>query len=94
MAATAGVMSSAALIDLYSALDEAAGSDDDANAPDAATSAVANDLRTAYSDGNADTRRAALLRLWGVTDAGGAVPYARMVLTAHAAARVSPRRTG
>lgn len=80
-AAAQGVLSSAALVDLYGALldnDEA----------DSATQAVAADLRSAYAERSADARLDAMRRLWG-TDAR--TPYARLVLTARAAARLPVR---
>ncbi|MGU3316846.1 hypothetical protein ACLBWH_14965 [Sphingomonas sp. M6A6_1c] len=80
-AAGQGVLSAAALIDLYGALDAA----NDTPAPVAAS---INDLRTAYVGGDMDTRLTALRALWGTTPA-----YPRLVLTARAAARL-PVRTG
>jgi hypothetical protein len=70
-----GVLSSAALVDLYGMV---AGDDD---APSAAT-AAAQDLGTAYAGRTADARLAALRDLWGADPS-----YGRLVLTAHAAAR-------
>ncbi|AXJ96215.1 MULTISPECIES: hypothetical protein [unclassified Sphingomonas] len=83
-AAAQGVLSSAALVDLYGAVDAA----DDM--PGVA-SATASDLRTAYVGGSFDTRLAALRQLWGETAAQ--TPYARLVLTARAAGRM-PARIG
>ncbi|WP_259467349.1 hypothetical protein [Sphingomonas sp. PP-F2F-G114-C0414] len=80
-AAGQGVLSSAALVDLYAAT----ATDDDAQS---GASATANDLQTAYADRNAETRLTALRQLWGVKDAEPA--YARLVLTARAAARIDP----
>jgi hypothetical protein len=80
-AAGQGVLSAAALIDLYGALDTA----NDTPAPIAAS---INDLRTAYVGGDMDARLTALRALWGTTPA-----YPRLVLTARAAARL-PVRTG
>lgn len=83
-AATAqGVLSNAALVDLYGIL----ASDDDATGPAAATG---SDLRTAYTAATAEARRTALHSLWGNA---ATTPYARLVLTAHAAARM-PVRAG
>lgn len=82
-AAAMGVLSNVAMVDLYASLDE--GDDQDA-----AASAVASDLREAYTGATFDARRAALGRLWGVSDAGARVPYGRLVLTARAAARLRP----
>ncbi|WP_259466766.1 hypothetical protein [Sphingomonas sp. PP-CE-3A-406] len=80
-AAGQGVLSSAALVDLYAAT----ATDDDAQS---GASATANDLQTAYADRNAETRLTALRQLWGGKDAEPA--YARLVLTARAAARIDP----
>ena len=80
-AAGQGVLSSAALVDLYAA----AATDDDTQS---AASATANDLQTAYADPNAANRLTALRQLWGGTDVRP--PYARLVLTARAAARMNP----
>ena len=80
-AAGQGVLSAAALVDLYGALDTA----NDTPAPVAAS---INDLRTAYVGGDMETRLTALRSLWGATPA-----YPRLVLTARAAARL-PVRTG
>ena len=80
-AAGQGVLSNAALVDLYGAL---AAGDDDAPA-DPASEAVAADLRSAYTDRDADARLAACKRLWG--EQGN---YARLVLTARAAAAIAP----
>ena len=80
-AAAQGVLSSAALVDLYGAVDAA---DDSQRAADA----TAQDLQTAYSGASADARGAALRQLWGAADAR--IPYARLVLTARAAGLVSP----
>ena len=78
-AAGQGVLSSAALVDLYSAVDAA---DDSA----AGAAATAQDLKTAYTAPSADARMAALRQLWGATGAKPAYP--RLVLTARAAALV------
>lgn len=74
-----GVLSNVALVDLYGAID----ADDDSSSADSAT---AQDLRTAYTDRAADGRLAALRALWGDTP-----DYARLVLTARAAARQPAR---
>ncbi|MGR6327697.1 hypothetical protein ACU5AX_01385 [Sphingomonas sp. XXL09] len=81
-AAAQGVLSNAALVDLYGAVDAA----DDM--PGTA-SAAASDLRTAYVGASADARLGALRQLWG----GQTPSYARLVLTARAAAR-QPVRLG
>ncbi len=81
-AAAMGILSSAALVDFYAAVDAA---DDEP----AALGAIASDLRAAYAGVDRDTRRAALKRLWDGAPAGaGAGPYSRLVLTARAAARI------
>ena len=80
-AAGQGVLSNAALVDLYGSL---AAGDDDAPA-DPASDAVAADLRSAYTDRDADARLAACKRLWGEQ-----ANYARLVLTARAAAGIAP----
>ena len=83
-AAGQGVLSSSALVDLYGAIRAL----DDAPA---GPGGVAEDLRNAYAGGSADDRAAAFRTLWGVDrNEGGRVPYARLVLTARAAARVAP----
>jgi hypothetical protein len=78
-AAGQGVLSSAALVDLYGAA-----TDDDS--VQSATTAIARDLQTAYADRNADARMAALRQIWG--DDAGRPAYARLILTARAAARM------
>ncbi len=78
-AAGMGMLSNAAIVDLYATQDED---------EDAAASASASDLREAYTGATLDARRAALGRLWGVADANARVPYGRLVLTARAAARL------
>ncbi|WP_375393778.1 hypothetical protein [uncultured Sphingomonas sp.] len=78
-AAGQGVLSNAALVDLYSAVDAA---DDSAAAP----AATAQDLKTAYTGTTVDARMAAMRQLWGATGAKPA--YARLVLTARAAAQI------
>jgi hypothetical protein len=79
LAARRGVLSSAAVVDLYSQL---YGEVDDGPAAEA----VAN-LRGAYVGGNAAARLAAIKGLWG---SAGTDPYGRWVLTAYAAARLDP----
>ncbi len=79
-AAGQGVLSSAALVDLYSA----AATDDDSQSTATAT---ANDLQTAYADRSPDARLNALRQLWGGADTRPS--YARLVLTARAAARMN-----
>ena len=80
-AAAMGVLSNAALVDLYAAL----GDGDDTPA---ALGSVANHLRDAYTAGDRAGRLAAMEQLW---DGGqtAAARYARLVLTARAAARLA-----
>lgn len=81
-AAAMGVLSNLALVDLYGAIDAA----DDMPA---VLSATASDLRSAYAGADVATRLGALRQLWE----GGSTPqgeYARLILTARAAARVRP----
>lgn len=80
-AAAQGVLSSAALVDLYGALLAS----DDEEEVEAADEAAARDLATAYTDPSAEARLDALKRLWGED-----TPYARLVLTARAAASIAP----
>lgn len=79
-AAAQGVLSNAALVDLYAAVE----ADDESSS---AASATAQDLRTAYADRDTGARLAALRSLWG----DNAPDYARLVLTARAAARQPAR---
>jgi len=81
-AAERGVLSSAAMVDLYGAV---AAAEDAPAALDGATA----DLRAAYVDDGADARLRALRRLWGRSSVEDAAqpPYARLVLTARAALR-------
>ncbi|WBH17616.1 hypothetical protein [Sphingomonas radiodurans] len=81
-AAAMGVVSSAALVDLYAALD--AGDE-----TPAALGAVASDLRAAYVGADVATRLSALRQLWNGAETPQA-RYARLILTARAAARVRP----
>lgn len=79
-AAAMGLLSSAALVDLYGALD---GLDE---AP-SALAAVASDLRAAYVGADRATRHGALRTLWDAGE-GDLARYARLILTARAAARI------
>ncbi|WP_277980085.1 hypothetical protein [Sphingomonas phyllosphaerae] len=81
-AAAMGALSSAALVDLYSALADG----DDVPAPLART---ANDLRDAYVGDSLDTRLGAMARLWDAAETPAA-RYGRLILTARAAARLLP----
>jgi hypothetical protein len=77
LAATAGVFSSAGLVDLYSEIAES----EDSNTTEGA---VARDLRTAYVDGDVGDRLKAIQTLW--TEATTPrTQYARLILTARAA---------
>ncbi|MDP5281092.1 hypothetical protein Q9Q95_19355 [Sphingomonas sp. DG1-23] len=76
LAATAGVFSSAGLVDLYSEIEQSGDT--------GGGLAVARDLRTAYTDGDVGNRIKALQTLWD----GVSTPrtrYARLILTARAA---------
>ena len=77
-AAREGIFSSSALVDLYSQVYAASGSDGPAGA-DAAQ------LRTAYIDADPAARVAALRSIWGD---GAQIPHDRQVLTAYASARI------
>lgn len=79
-AAAMGVISSAALVDLYSALA-------DADETPAAQARTANGLRDAYAANGADARADAMQRLWEEAETPS-MRYARLVLTARAAARL------
>ncbi|MBY9064595.1 hypothetical protein K7957_16780 [Sphingomonas yunnanensis] len=81
-AAAMGALSSAALVDLYSALADG----DDVPAP---LARIANDLRDAYVGDSLDTRLAAMARLWDAAETPAA-RYGRLILTARAAARLLP----
>lgn len=82
VAAREGILSSAALVDLYSQLY----AEQETEGP-AAT--VADRLRQAYVGADAAARMAAIREIWA-PGAGGAIDYARLVLTAFAAARLEP----
>ncbi len=80
LAATAGVFSSAGLVDLYSEIAES----DDAGGTEAS---VARDLRTAYTDGDVADRVKAIRTLWDEAKTPR-TQYARLILTARAASWV------
>lgn len=82
LAAAQGVLSNAALVDLYGEIDE---SDDQTSAE----AGIARDLRNAYVDGDRDARLTALRQLWDEPRQSRG-KYARLVLTARAAARIEP----
>ena len=84
LAAAQGVLSSAALVDLFSKIE----SDGDQGA---AELGVAQDLRAAYSDPNRDVRLTALRALWDEPKRPRG-QYARLVLTARAATMIAPYR--
>jgi len=79
-AAEQGVLSNLALVDLYGQVDA---SEDQSSA----ANGVAADLRTAYAAPTRDARLDAMRSLWRVPDKVPA-PYARLILTARAAARI------
>lgn len=79
-AAGQGILSNAALVDLYGLVD----SGEDQSNPAAAE---ASDLRNAYAASSRDGRLSALRGLWG-TNTNGLEAYGRLVLTARAAQRV------
>ncbi|MBS0479529.1 MAG: hypothetical protein JSR79_09535 [Proteobacteria bacterium] len=81
LAAAQGVLSNAALVDLYGLVDAG----DDTNTP---ANAIASDLTTAYTASSRDGRLGALRSLWKSTDADEPAHYGRLVLTAKAAARI------
>lgn len=82
LAAREGIISSAALLDLYSL----AYAEEDLEGP-AAT--LAARLRQAYVGPDPVARMDAIRDVWG-TRAAGSIDYARLVLTAYAAARLEP----
>lgn len=84
LAAAQGVLSSAALVDLYGAIDQS----EDPSSPDAA---AARDLRAAFNEAARADRIAAMKRLWEGAP-GPRARYARLVLTARAAALLPPAR--
>lgn len=79
-AAALGVISNAALVDLYAALA-------DGDETPAALARTANDLRDAYVASDAASRVEALKRLWSAAETPAA-RYARLILTARAAAQL------
>ena len=82
-AAARGVISNAALVDLYGIVEQDA--DDAAATP----LGVARDLRDAYVANGAGARMAAMRRLWD-EPTNGMARHARQVLTARAAAAITP----
>ena len=82
VAAGRGIVSSAAMVDLYSEIHEQ-------GEPDATWGPLSDALRTAYLAQDASDRLAAIRELWGdASDPDRA--YSRLVLTAYAAARIAP----
>lgn len=79
-AGSEGILSSAAMVDLYSQIYTVEGAD----GPAAAT---ATSLREAYVSDAPSARLAAMQEIW---DGGEGPRYGRLVLTAYAAARVTP----
>lgn len=82
VAASQGVLSNAALVDLYGEIE---GGDEAGTA----AAALARDLRNAYSEGSEGDRLNMLKRLWDEPQSQRG-RYARLVLTARAAARIAP----
>lgn len=78
-----GILSSTALVDLYSQIYADAGVTGDA-------SQRAGRLREAYVAQSSADRVAAMRELWGDTGFRSATAYGRLVLTAYAAARIAP----
>lgn len=78
-AAREGILSSAAMVDLYSQVRAEAGAEGDA-------ARIAGRLRDAYVLDSGEARVAAIKDVWG----NEAPDYARLVLTAYAAARLEP----
>lgn len=80
IAAARGILSSAALVDLYAIIDAA-------EDQPAVAAGVARNLRTAFEGQNGSARTEALAKLWDEPKTDEA-RYARLVLTAGAAARI------
>ncbi len=84
LAAASGIMSSAAMVDLYSLIyAEQAGEGDVAE--------IAGQLREAYVGTDPADRLAAIRAIWG-SNSGNGGDYGRLVLTAYAAARLTPSK--
>ncbi|SOB86808.1 hypothetical protein SAMN06297144_1918 [Sphingomonas guangdongensis] len=81
-AASQGVLSHAALVDLYAEVEAGDGQN-------SAARALGRDLRTLYGEGTVDERLALLRRIWDGGE-GRRARYARQVLTARAATFVPP----
>ncbi len=78
VAGASGILSSAAMVDLYSQLFAEEGTEGD-------TALTASRLREAYVGSNPVQRLNAIREIWA---GGGDYPYGRIVLTAYAAARI------
>ncbi|MBB3357674.1 MULTISPECIES: hypothetical protein [unclassified Novosphingobium] len=87
VAAGRGILSSAAMVDLYSQLAEI--NAQDGADQDKTWGPLADKLRTAYTAPEAADRLAAIKALWGSADNPDRA-YSRLVLTAYAAARMLP----
>jgi len=87
VAAGRGILSSAAMVDLYSQLAEI--NAQDGADQDKTWGPLVDKLRTAYTAPDAGDRLAAIKSLWGTPDNPDRA-YSRLVLTAYAAARVMP----
>jgi hypothetical protein len=83
LAGSEGILSSAAMIDLYS---QARGDE----ALEEGPARIADRLRQAYVAGDPAARMAAIRDVWGAPGASGAIDYGQLVLTAYAAARLDP----
>lgn len=84
VAAREGIMSAAALVDLYS---QVFAEEDLEGAP----ATLATSLRQAYVGGDGAARMSAIREVWrSGAGAGGTPDYARLVMTAYAAARLEP----
>ncbi|MBS1239300.1 MAG: hypothetical protein H6R45_6 [Proteobacteria bacterium] len=83
LAASEGILSSEAMVDLYSQIFADSEVEGDA-------AQRAERLREAYVARSSAERMQAIKDLWGTGVAGSGPDYGRLVLTAHAAARISP----
>jgi hypothetical protein len=81
-AAQQGILSAAAMVDLYSEIHEL-------GEPDATWGPLSDSLRSAYLAQDVSARLAAIRALWG-TASDPDRAYSRLVLTAYAAARIAP----
>lgn len=83
LAAAQGVLSNAAIVDLYGEIDQT----DDSNSAEAS---IARDLRTAYVEPDRDQRLAILRQLWDEPKSSQG-RYGRLVLTARACTALPPK---